>query len=163
MAEIGLRSAEAIAISGVATELIKGMAGRDRPFLDNQDSDNFDFGGGFGGGGHTSFPSGHATAAFAIASVVASESSFRWPHASHFIQPIVYGLATSVALSRVYTDRHWASDVVAGAGIGTLTGLSVVRYHRLHPHSLLDRWFLSARVVPTGQNGVGLFVSIATH
>ena len=164
LAELGLRSAEAIAISGAATALIKGMAGRDRPYLDNQDSDNFDLGGGFGGGGHTSFPSGHATAAFAVASVVASESSFRWPHASRFVQPIVYGLATSVALARVYTDRHWASDVVAGAGIGTLTGLSVVRYHRSHPHSRLDRWLLSARVTPTAGNGrAGMFVSIATH
>lgn len=163
MAELGLRSAEAIVISGAVTALLKGVAGRDRPSLDNQDADDFNFGGGFSGGGHTSFPSGHATAAFAVASVVASESSFRWPHASRFVQPLVYGLATSVALARVYSERHWASDVVAGAGIGTLTGLAVVRYHRLHPHSLLDRWLLSARVAPAGRGGVGLYVSIPTH
>jgi membrane-associated phospholipid phosphatase len=162
LAELGLRSAEALAMSGAITGLIKGVAGRDRPFLNDRDADDFGVGAGFGSGGHTSFPSGHATAAFAVASVVASESSVRWPHASHFIQPIVYGLATSVALARVYGDHHWASDVVAGAGIGTLTGLSVVRYHRLHPHSRLDRWLLSARVLPTAGNGdVGLFLSIA--
>ena len=164
LAELGLRSAEALAISGVATGLIKGVAGRDRPYLNDRDADDFRVGGGFGGGGHTSFPSGHATAAFAVASVVASESSFRWPHASHVIQPVVYGLAASVALARVYGEHHWASDVVAGAGIGTLTGLSVVRYHRLHPHSRLARWLLGARVTPTaGNGGVGMFVSIATH
>jgi membrane-associated phospholipid phosphatase len=162
LAELGLRSAEALAISGAVTGLIKGVAGRDRPFLNDRDADDFHAGAGFGGGGHTSFPSGHATAAFAVASVVASESSFRWPHASHVIQPVVYGLATSVALARVYGEHHWASDVVAGAGIGTLTGLSVVRYHRLHPHSRLDRWLLSARVLPAaGHGGVGLFVSLA--
>lgn len=164
LAELGLRSAEAIAISGAATGLIKGVAGRDRPYLNERDSDDFHAGAGFGGGGHTSFPSGHATAAFAIASVVASESSFRWPHASHLIQPAVYALATSVALARVYGAHHWASDVVAGAGIGTLTGLGVVRYHRLHPHSRLDRWLLDARVAPTMGNGrMGMLVSIATR
>ena len=164
LAELGLRSAEALAISGAATALIKGVAGRDRPFLNDRDADDFRVGAGFSGGGHTSFPSGHATAAFAVASVVASESSFRWPHSSHVIQPVVYGLATSVALARVYGEHHWASDVVAGAGIGTLTGLSVVRYHRIHPHSRLDRWLLSARVLPTaGNGGVGMFVSIATQ
>ena len=163
LAELGLRSAEALAMSGAATALIKGVAGRDRPSLNDRDADDFRVGAGFGGGGHTSFPSGHATAAFAVASVIASESSFRWPHASHFVQPVAYGLATSVALARVYTEHHWASDVVAGAGIGTLAGLSVVRYHRLHPHSRLDRWLLSARVVPTGRSGVGVFLSVATQ
>ena len=164
LAELGLRSAEALAISGAVTGLIKGVAGRDRPFLNDRDADDFHAGAGFGGGGHTSFPSGHATAAFAIASVVASESSFRWPHASHFVQPVAYGLATSVALARVYTEHHWASDVVAGAGIGTLTGLGVVRYHRIHPHSRLDSWLLSARVTTAvGNGGVGMFVSITTR
>jgi membrane-associated phospholipid phosphatase len=164
LAELGLRSAEALAISGAATALIKGVAGRDRPFLNDRDADDFHAGAGFGGGGHTSFPSGHSTAAFAVASVIASESSFRWPHASRFVQPAVYGLAASVALARVYGNHHWASDVVAGAGIGTLSGLSVVRYHRLRPHSRLDHWLLSARVVPAaGNGGVGMFVSIATR
>lgn len=164
LAELGLRSAEALAISAAATGLLKGVFGRDRPYLSTGDADDFRAGAGFGGGGHTSFPSGHATAAFAVASVVASESSFRWPHASRFVQPAVYGLATAVALARVYGDHHWASDVVAGAGIGTLTGLGVVRYHRLHAHSRLDRWLLDAQVVPTaGNGGVGLFISVPTR
>ena len=62
-----------------------------------------------------------------------------------------------------------ASDF-AGAGAGktsigeSLTGLGVVRYHRIHPHSRLDRWLLSASVTPAvGNGGVGMFVSIATH
>ncbi len=164
IAELGLRSAEALVISGAATGLIKGVVGRDRPYLNDRDADDFHAGAGFGGAGHTSFPSGHATAAFAVASVVASESSYRWPHASHIVKPVVYGLATSVALARVYGEHHWASDVVAGAGIGTLTGLGVVRYHRLHPHSRLDRWLLDARVTPmVGNGGIGMFVSFATH
>ncbi|HEU4585954.1 MAG TPA: phosphatase PAP2 family protein [Gemmatimonadaceae bacterium] len=164
VAELGLRSAEALLISSTVTGVLKGVVGRDRPYLNNRDADDFHAGAGFGGAGHTSFPSGHATAAFAVASVVASESSFRWPHASHVVKPVVYGLATSVALARVYGEHHWASDVVAGAGIGTLTGLGVVRYHRLHPHSRLDRWLLDARVTPAvGNGGVGMFVSIATR
>ncbi len=164
LAELGLRSAEALVISSSVTGLLKGVVGRDRPYLNNRDADDFHAGAGFGGAGHTSFPSGHATAAFAVASVVASESSYLWPHASHVVKPVVYGLATSVAVARVYGEHHWASDVVAGAGIGTLTGLGVVRYHRLHPHSRLDRWLLDARVTPAvGNGGVGMFVSIATR
>jgi membrane-associated phospholipid phosphatase len=164
LAELGLRSAEALLISGAATGLIKGVAGRDRPFLNDRDADDFHAGAGFRGAGHTSFPSGHATAALAVASVVASESSYRWPGAARFIRPAVYGLATSVALARIYGAHHWASDVVAGAGVGTLTGISVVRYHRLHPDSRLDRWLLGARVTPVaGNGGVGLFVSITTR
>jgi membrane-associated phospholipid phosphatase len=164
LAELGLRSAEALVISGAAPGLIKGVVGRDRPYLNNRDADDFHAGAGFSGAGHTSFPSGHATAAFAVASVVASESSYRWPHAAHVVRPVMYALATSVALARVYGEHHWTSDVVAGAGIGTLTGLGVVRYHRIHPHSALDRWLLDARVTPAvGNGGVGMFVSIATR
>lgn len=156
LAEMGLRGAEALAISAVATGVIKGLAGRNRPYLDNGDPDSFVFGQGFGHGGRTSFPSGHATAAFALASVVASEASFRWPHASRYVGPLVYGAAASVALARVYSDKHWASDVVAGAGIGTLTGLAVVRYHRLHPHSRLDRLLLGVRVTAPAPGRFGL-------
>ncbi len=161
LAELGLRSAEALAISGAATALIKGLAGRDRPYLNDRDPDDYAFGHGFGRGGHTSFPSGHATAAFAVASVVAAESGLRWPRAARFVTPIAYAMATSVALARIYDDKHWASDVFAGAGIGTLAGLTVVRYHRLHPHSRLDRWLLDARVTVTGRNELGLFWSVA--
>jgi membrane-associated phospholipid phosphatase len=70
-----------------------------------------------------SFPSGDASTAFAIASVVASE------YDNMFVPPIVYGISTLVALQRVYTNAHWASDVFVASAIGYFTGKAVVASH----------------------------------
>ena len=59
----------------------------------------------------SSFPSGHAASAAAFATAVAMES----PRAGLIIAP----LAASVAYSRVHVGVHWASDVLAGAALGT--------------------------------------------
>ncbi|HTY08070.1 MAG TPA: phosphatase PAP2 family protein [Candidatus Edwardsbacteria bacterium] len=59
---------------------------------------------------NSSFPSGHSTAAFALATVFAHE----YPTLSI----PCYALATGVALSRIYLGRHYPSDVLAGAAIG---------------------------------------------
>ena len=61
----------------------------------------------------SSFPSGHATAAFTAAALLAPGS--RRPG-------LWYALAATVAASRVYTRMHHASDVVAGAAIGVAFG-----------------------------------------
>jgi membrane-associated phospholipid phosphatase len=41
--------------------------------------------------------------------------------------------ASLTAASRVYDHKHWASDVLLGAGIGTVGGLMTVRWHDRHP------------------------------
>ena len=53
----------------------------------------------------------------------------------------------------MYDNRHWASDVLVGAGIGTFDGLKVVRYHHSHPGNRLDRWMLAGSLVPTDGGG----------
>jgi membrane-associated phospholipid phosphatase len=70
----------------------------------------------------TSFPSGHAVTAFAMAYVL----SQTYPRASL----VLYALATMVGLSRVFLGSHFASDVAAGAAIGLLTGYIVCRLAR---------------------------------
>jgi membrane-associated phospholipid phosphatase len=55
-----------------------------------------------------------------------------------------------VGLSRMYHDKHWASDVVLGAAIGTFTGLKVVRYSHAHPNNRLDRAILKDRAAIRG-------------
>ena len=74
----------------------------------------------------TSFPSGHTTAAFAAATVYALE------YRNHPWVPIVaYSAASLIGLSRITENKHWISDVFAGAALGYVTGLQVVRnYHR---------------------------------
>lgn len=76
--------------------------------------------------GSTSFPSGHTTGAFAAATVFAEEyRDLPW------VPFLSYGAATLIGLSRITENKHWISDVFAGAGLGYITGLQVVRnYHR---------------------------------
>ena len=69
----------------------------------------------------TSFPSGHSTSAFSVASVLASRYDSPWTGIA------AYGAASLTALQRVYSDKHWASDVFFGAVLGTVTGRAVVR------------------------------------
>jgi undecaprenyl-diphosphatase len=61
----------------------------------------------------SSFPSGHATAAFCAATLLAEDERGA---------PAYYGLATVVAVSRIYTKIHHGSDVVGGVAIGLALG-----------------------------------------
>ncbi|HEX2060186.1 MAG TPA: phosphatase PAP2 family protein [Thermoanaerobaculia bacterium] len=78
-----------------------------------------------GTGDDESFPSNHATQAFAVASVIATHYDER-----PWVRRLAYGIATGVALARVYHDDHFASDVLAGAVIGTYVGNTVARTNR---------------------------------
>ena len=49
----------------------------------------------------------------------------------------------------MYDNRHWASDVIVGAGIGTFAGLKVVRYVNARPDNRLDKLLLTGSFVPT--------------
>jgi membrane-associated phospholipid phosphatase len=159
VADLGLHGTEAVALSGVITGVAKDAAGRARPYV-SADTSPHDFGFGRGlhkGGGYQSFPSGHATAAFAAASVVTSESQRWWPHLTWLVAPVMYGGATLVGLSRMYNNAHWASDVVVGAGIGTFSGIKVVRYNHGHTNNRIDRALLGiqASTLPDGRIGLG--------
>jgi membrane-associated phospholipid phosphatase len=75
---------------------------------------------------YSSFPSGHATVAFAAATVFASE--YRNKPA---IPIIAYTVASLIGASRVTENAHWTTDVVVGAALGYLTGKHIVNnYHR---------------------------------
>lgn len=73
-----------------------------------------------------SFPSGHSTAAFAFASVVAIEHPLPYGIAA-------FSLATLTGLSRINDNQHYLHDVVAGATIGISYGLGVALLHRPSP------------------------------
>lgn len=77
-----------------------------------------------GEGSHSSFPSGHTTVAFAVATVIARQyPEQRW------VAPLVYSLATMTGISRIHDREHWGSDVFIGAAIGYFTGRMVVNRH----------------------------------
>jgi hypothetical protein len=77
---------------------------------------------------HSSFPSDHATAAWAMASVIGDE------YPGWLTRTAVYGLATGVSVSRVLAEQHFPSDVLVGSAAGWLIGHYVYRAH--HNYSL---------------------------
>jgi len=146
-AELGLRTIESIGAAGLTALLIKGIAGRARPYVvSDTNPHDYQFGRGFHDDKYMSFPSGHVTTAFAAASAVSQEISYLWPHASHLWTPILFTSASIVGVARVYEDKHWASDVIAGAAVGTLVSRVVVRYARAHPRNAIDRLLLPVGV-----------------
>jgi membrane-associated phospholipid phosphatase len=78
------------------------------------------------GSDNQSFPSGHTAQAFLAASIVHAE--FR--DKSQWYGVGAYGIATSVAALRMLNNKHWQSDVVAGAGFGILSAHLAYLSHR---------------------------------
>ncbi len=115
-----------LASAGMST-LVKMAVGRYRPhsFAPGEEHHLKFKGPGFGTRG-SSFPSGHTTAAFSAATVFAEE------YRDKPIVPIIaYSMATLVGITRITQNAHWATDVLAGAALGYVTGKQVVRnYHR---------------------------------
>ena len=159
--DLGWHGTEAVLLGGATAWLLKGLTGRARPFVTGDTTaHDFKFGGGFGNADRQSFPSGHTTAAFAAAAAVTSEAERGWPGHFWLVAPAMFGGASLVGLSRMYHDKHWASDVALGAAIGTFSGLKVVRYSHEHPRNRLDRAILGVEASPTLQNGhLGLALS----
>lgn len=153
LAAVGLHGTEALLLGAATGTVMKDFFGRARPFVDTTgpNPDDWQLGRGWGrGSNYQSFPSGHTTAAFAAAGAVTAETSAYWPGATYFlIGPVMYGGAAVVGLSRMYNNRHWASDVLMGAAIGTFAGMKVVRYYRIHPGDKLNKWLLNATWTPS--------------
>lgn len=102
---------QAVIVTGVYTLGLKVAVQRERP----DGSDNL------------SFPSGHASNAFAIASVLAR-------HYPRLAIP-AYGFGMFVAVSRMAAEKHHFSDIVAGSGLGVSIGRVVVRRNGRPPDS----------------------------
>jgi hypothetical protein len=106
-----------VVTSAVISSVLKAVVGRARPYA------------GAGSGtfrpfsfndSHYSFPSGHSEMAFALATVLSRRID------NAFASVALYGVAGSVALSRMYLDEHWLSDVFFGGAISYFVGNSVV-------------------------------------
>jgi membrane-associated phospholipid phosphatase len=94
------------------------------------------------GSNDRSFPSGHASGAFALATVT---EVFHGP----LYGVPAYLLASAIAISRIDSNKHFASDTIAGAVLGTLIGLGTAKFHKKE----FSKFFL----VPTaGEGSAGL-------
>ena len=105
-----LRIAGGIASASAVAGGLKFVVGRSRPYQSPDEPLVFR-----AFSGHTSFPSGHVTVAFSLAAGIDQETRAGW------VPYVVYPLAGLVGWSRIRDDRHWASDVLAGAVVGTWT------------------------------------------
>jgi membrane-associated phospholipid phosphatase len=130
-----LLATQAYLTGGAVESVVKFLSGRQRPYYYDPNSVNAApiFHGPFykgtdaaGNKINSSFPSGHTTVAFAAATVFAME------YKNHPWIPIMsYSVATLIGLSRITENKHWATDILAGAALGFLTGQQVVNnYHR---------------------------------
>ena len=113
-----------IIASGLITPAIKIATGRSRPY---EDAGTADFQGLGASKLNSSFPSGHTTEAFALASVISSHYDAAW------IQGSAYTVAGLVGVARMYHAAHYASDVLAGAMIGYWTGKAVADHKQSKP------------------------------
>jgi hypothetical protein len=119
--ETGLLSAEAMINSIIVEGALKGITQRGRPMDGRERSEFFD--------GGSSFPSGHATQAWAVATVIAHEYKDR-----PAVQIAAYGIASAVSVARFTGHKHYISDVVAGSALGF--GIGKFVYHAHHRESL---------------------------
>lgn len=161
VADLGWHGTEAVLFAQGVTYVLKGTAGRARPFLSNgTNPGDYHVMHGFGHGDWSSFPSGHTSTAFAAAAAVTNETTRWWPRSEWVVGPLMYAGATAVGLSRMYHNKHWASDVALGAAIGTFSGRKVVQYVHGHPGNRIDRLILRTSVAPDGHGGALVGVTL---
>lgn len=145
---VSLLALESLTISGALTTGLKTLTGRHRP---NVGDIPMTFDGPVGLAKNVSFSSGHSSNAFAVATVVADEYKN-----NPYVAPLAYGLATLTALSRVYSNEHWSSDVFFGAAVGYLVSKAVLSYHKDDKDKLGNRLTLLPQV---GKEMTGLTVN----
>jgi len=127
VAHLGMDLVQAQILTEMLVQPIKLATHRNRP-----DNSN-----------HQSFPSGHAAITFATATVI--ERHLGWRKSL-----LGYTIASYVAASRLHDNRHYLSDVVFGAAIGSIAGRTVV-------HHASDYWAFTPVALPEG--GVALMVT----
>lgn len=118
--ETGLLSAEALIDSAIVEGVLKGVTQRARPLDGVERSEFFD--------GGSSFPSGHSTQAWAVATVIANEYKHR-----PAVQIAAYGIASAVSVARFTGHKHYISDVIAGSAMGYAIGKFVFNAHHREP------------------------------
>ncbi len=110
--QAALRAAESVALGTVVAQAGKYAVGRERPGSDpDLDGTDFRF-----FHGSPAFPSGHTTAAFALATSLSESVHNEWATLGF------YALAGGTGWARMAAERHWFTDVVAGAAVGILSG-----------------------------------------
>jgi membrane-associated phospholipid phosphatase len=118
--QIALTGIKAFIISGAFSQVAKHIFHRHRPNDNDPPNPNLWDGPFPIQSSYTSFPSGHTTVAYSVASVLAYGYRDKlWVGIS------AYTMATLVGVSRVHDQKHWPSDVFGGAVLGTFIGITL--------------------------------------
>jgi hypothetical protein len=144
LTETAVLSAEAMADATILDQGLKYALDRENPMLDNARGGLWPQGP-KGWPNSPSMPSEHAMNVWAFAHVVGGQYN------GFATRVLVYGLASTVSVSRVIARQHFPSDVLVGSTLGWLAG-GYVLHHRSHEHGLVD---LSAVQTPLGR-GIGV-------
>lgn len=144
--ETSLLAGTAILVAGTVSTVVKFTVGRGRPYL-NEGHGRFKPLS-FSNEDYVSFPSGHTIVAFAFSSVLAERIGNVWASIG------LYGMAGATGFARMYSDQHWLSDVVFGAGISIAVSRCLVRWYEGNRG---DSGTTGLSIVPTG-NGVAMIL-----
>jgi hypothetical protein len=127
-------------ITGVVVGGMKFLIGRARPHEEETSTTfhPFSF-----RSRYRSFPSGHASAAFAVATTIADHSD------KFIVDALAYSLALLAGISRIHDGEHWASDVLIGAAIGHFVSKKITAAHRRKGKRKIQVGF---RFSPRGQS-----------
>lgn len=127
---LSLATLQSFIFAEVASAGIKVLTCRERPQIPSPlpnpapESRSQEWLGPFATFESTSFVSGHATRAFALATTIAGFYPER-----KWVGVVSYSLATATSLGRVISKEHWTSDVIVGAALGYFIGRGVVKFN----------------------------------
>lgn len=117
---------ESIAIAGLIGQATKFIVARERPSalhgtLPSEGADD-----------RRSFSSGHTTIAFAAAASAGMLAQLRGDQHWPWVYGVGFTAAAATGWLRIAADKHWLTDILAGAAAGTAVGLTVPWLHRSH-------------------------------
>ena len=136
-----LKGAEAYLFGFISAQILKQLTLRHRPYQDDPPNPTL-WDGPFMPISNSSFPSGHSTVAFAVATVVAT--SYK---RTIWVPIVCYTLAGLAAASRVYQNDHWLSDVFVGSAMGFAIGKTIINNH-----------IKNLKILPISHTGIGVML-----
>lgn len=124
MRDTGLALGIGLLSGGLIQTFLKEAAGRTRP---SAEKGAFEYDPFRGGVSYHSFPSGHVTVALGISYIIARRSE------ALGVKIVFYSLAGITAMSRMYANAHWSSDIALGGVLAVACGEAAVRFVEAHP------------------------------
>jgi membrane-associated phospholipid phosphatase len=136
-----LKGVEAYIFGFVSAQILKQLTHRHRPYQEDPPNPYL-WDGPFEPISNSSFPSGHSTVAFAVATVLATAYS-----KTIWVPIVCYTFAALTAASRVYQNDHWISDVFIGSAVGFAIG-----------HTIVNNHIKRLKILPVSHTGMGVML-----